>query len=338
MRRYPASWLYRLRSPTYYMPALFFVFILALPRLTDNDYLRDTAILILLWAAMAGAWNLCGGYAGALSLGHAAFFGIGAYTSTLLFIKLGVSPWLGMLVGAVLATLAGLIIGYLSTRLRGPYFALASLAFAEVVLLAVSRWYDFTRGGEGLPVPFRPGWQNMMFYGKETWIYLVLILVVIVWAVSVYIENSKLGYQLAGVRENEDAAQALGINTHLVKVTAIGLSTFLTALGGTFYAQYVGFVDPYYVLSLDLSVKFALIAIIGGMATALGPLLGSVLLTSLEMYLRATLGAAQSGLYMVIYGFLLIAVVLFIPQGIVVGIPGLLRRWVWKEKKVVAGS
>jgi len=130
----------------------------------------------------------------------------------------------------------------------------------------------------------------------------------------------------------------LGINTHLVKVTAIGLSAFLTALGGTFYAQYVGFVDPYYVLSLDLSVKFALIAIIGGMATALGPLLGSVLITSLEMYLRATLGAAQSGLYMVIYGFLLIAVVLFIPQGIVAGIPGLLRRWVRKEKKVVAGS
>jgi branched-chain amino acid transport system permease protein len=296
----------------------------------------DSAILILLWAALAGAWNICGGYAGQLSLGHAAFFGMGAYTSTLLFIDLNISPWLGMLVGAIMAFISACILAYLTNRLRGPYFALGTLAFGEVILIIASRWYSLTRGGEGVPVPFRPGWQNFMFYSKTMWLYIILALVILVWGISLYIEHSRMGYYLAALREDEDAARSLGINTRRLKVLAVGLSAFFTALGGTFYAQYIGFVDPFYVLSIDLSVRFALMTIIGGMAIALGPLLGSALIVSLEMYLRATLGGAQGGLYLVIYGVLLIIVVLFIPEGIVVGGAHLARRLTGKEAKRAA--
>jgi branched-chain amino acid transport system permease protein len=326
----------RLLSPMHVLPVLIFLAALALPRLTTDVYLLDSAILILMWAALAGAWNLCGGYAGQLSLGHAAFFGMGAYTSTLLYVNLNVSPWLGMLGGAIMAFIAACLLAYLANRLRGPYFALGTLAFGEVILIIASRWYGLTRGGEGLPVPFRPGWQNFMFYNKAVWLYIILGLFVLVWGISLYIEHSRMGYYLAALREDEDAARSLGINTRRLKVLAVGLSAFLAALGGTFYAQYIGFVDPFYVLSVDLSVRFALMTIIGGMAIALGPLLGSVLIVSLEMYLRATLGGVHSGLYLVIYGTLLIIVVLFIPEGIVVGGANLFRRLIRKEAKRAA--
>jgi branched-chain amino acid transport system permease protein len=330
------GWLTYLRSPINALPVAIFLAALALPWITDDEYLLDSAVFILLWAAAAGAWNICGGYAGQLSLGHAAFFGMGAYTSTLLFVELSISPWLGMLTGAVLAALIAAILAYLANRLRGPYFALATLAFAEVALVIASRWYGLTRGGEGLPVPFRPGWQNFMFYSKTAWLYIILGLVILVWGISLTIEQTRLGYYLAALREDEEAARSLGIKTRRLKVVAVSLSAFLTALVGTFYAQYVGFVDPFYVLSTDLSVRFALMTIIGGMAVALGPLLGSGLITSLEMYLRASLGGAQSGLYLVVYGALLIIVVLFIPGGIVAAGVGLSRRLRGKDDRRVA--
>src|SRR5579884_1172851 len=291
------------------------------PTFVRDSYRLDVLVLILLWGALAGAWNVAGGYAGQVSLGHSAFFGLGAYAAAVTAIHWEWSAWLAMPIGAALATLVGLLIGYLSNRLRGPYFALATIALAEVLLIVASRWRELTRGGEGIPIPFRPGFENLAFATKQPWVYLAVLLAVLVYGVAVYLESSRFGYQLAGVREDENAAEALGIDSRRLKVIAIAVSAFLTSILGTVWAQYVGFVDPNYVFSFDLSIKFALMTIIGGIATGIGPFLGALLITLLEFYLRATFSggpAGQSGIYLVIYGVLLMVVVRFVPRGLAV--------------------
>ena len=299
------------------------------PVAVRDGFLLDSLVLILMWGAVSAAWNVAGGYAGQVSLGHAAFFGLGAYSAALLGTRWEISAWIGLAVGAVLSTAAGLVIGYLSNRLRGPYFVLATIALSQVLLIAVSRWRGFTAGSEGLPVPFRAGFWTLGIADKRVWVYLVLVLAVLLYLVEIYLERSRRGYQLAAVREDEDAALSLGVPARRLKVAAIAGSAALTAVCGALWAQYVGFVDPFYVFSVDLSVRFALATIIGGIGTALGPFLGSVLITALETYLRARFGGVGAGLvgiYLIIYGCVLIAVVRFAPQGLVGGIAGWWRR------------
>ncbi len=290
------------------------------PLAIRDGFFLDSLILILMWGAVSGAWNVAGGYAGQVSLGHSAFFGIGAYSAALMATRWNASPWLGMLVGAVVATGAGLIIGYLSNRLKGPYFALATIAFSQVLLIVASRWRGFTAGSEGVPVPFRPGFWTLGFASKVSWVYLILCLALAVYLVQVYLERSRIGYRLAGVREDEDAAEALGIPSRRLKVMAVAASAALTSVCGALWAQYVGFVDPFYVFSVDLSIRFSLNAIIGGIGTAMGPFVGSILITSLETFLRASFSDVRGGLigiYLIIFGCLLIVVVRFVPQGLV---------------------
>jgi branched-chain amino acid transport system permease protein len=297
---------------------LFFGLAALIPLVVRDAYFLDSLVLILLWGALSAAWNVAGGYAGQVSIGHASFFGIGAYSAALMVTRFGLGPWLGMLVGVVLSIGAGFIIGFLSNRLKGPYFALSTIAFSQVLLIGVSRWRGFTSGGEGIPVPFRPGFATLGL-GHVGWVYMALAMALVCFAVQVYLERSRIGYQLAGVREDEDAAEALGIATRRLKVAAITLSAALTSIGGSLWAQYVGFVDPTYVFSVDLSVRFALNTIIGGMGTALGPFLGSILITSLETYLRATFAGVKAGftgIYLIIYGTALILVVRFVPEGL----------------------
>jgi len=320
------------RSPIWrHGPAAIFFGLAALaPVVTRDAFFQDTVILILMWGALSGAWNVAGGYAGQVSLGHAAFFGLGAYSAALLAVRWNVAAWTGMVIGTALSTLAGLIIGYLANRLRGPYFALSTIAFSQVLLIVASRWRGLTKGSEGIPVPFRPGFATLGFASKVSWVYLALAFALLVWAVQVYLERSRLGYRLAGVREDEDAAEALGIASRRLKVLAVAVSAALTSIGGTLWAQYIGFVDPFYVFSVDLSVLFALNAIIGGTGAALGPFLGSVLITSLETYLRAQFSGIRTGftgVYLVIYGCLLIVVVRFLPQGLAGGLVALGRRF-----------
>jgi branched-chain amino acid transport system permease protein len=290
------------------------------PLVVRDAYLLDSLVLILLWGTLSAAWNVAGGYAGQVSLGHSAFFGLGAYAAALLGTRWHLSPWIGLLAGVGLATAAGLVLGYLANRLRGPYFALATIAFSQVLLIVTSRWRGFTQGSEGIPVPFRPGVWALGFADKRVWVYLVLVVAVALYLVQHYLERSRRGYQLAAVREDEDAAQAIGIASRRLKVAAIVGSAALTAVCGTLWAQYVGFVDPFYVFSVDLSVRFALGAIIGGLATAPGPFLGAFLVTTLETYLRAVFGGAGAGLvgiYLIIYGCGLILVIRFVPEGLV---------------------
>jgi branched-chain amino acid transport system permease protein len=309
-------------------PAVAFFALAALaPVVVRDAYLLDGLILILLWGSAAAAWNVAGGYAGQVSLGHSVFFGLGAYSAALCGTRWDLSPWIGLLVGAVLATAVGFVIGFLSNRLRGPYFVLVTIAFSQVLLIVASRTRGFTAGSEGIPVPFRPGFWTLGIADKRVWVYLVLGLAVGLYLAEIYLERSRRGYQLAAVREDEDAALSLGVPARRLKVAAIAASAAFTAVGGALWAQYVGFVDPFYVFSVDLSVRFALGAVLGGIGTALGPFLGAALITILETYLRARfggIGAGLVGIYLIIYGVALILMMRFAPQGVV---PLLGERW-----------
>ena len=311
--------------------ALVLVALAALFPLAVRDaFLLDGLVLILLWGSAAAAWNVAGGYAGQVSLGHSVFFGLGAYSAALLATRWNLSPWIGLVIGAALAVAVGFVIGFLSNRLRGPYFVLATIAFSQVLLILASRWRGFTSGSEGIPVPFRPGFWTLGIQDKRVWVYLCIALAVVVYLVQLYLERSRRGYQLAGVREDEDAALSLGVPARRLKVAAIAVSAALTAVCGALWAQYVGFVDPIYVFSVDLSVRFALGAVLGGLGTALGPFLGAALVQILETYLRAqfagTLGAGLVGIYLIIYGVALIALMRFAPQGLGPWIGERLRR------------
>jgi branched-chain amino acid transport system permease protein len=311
-------------------PAIVFFALAGLAPLVVRDaFLLDGLILILMWGTAAAAWNVAGGYAGQVSLGHSAFFGLGAYSAALFATRWDQSPWIGLAVGAIIATASGLVIGFLANRLRGPYFVLATIAFSQVLLIVGSRWRGFTSGSEGIPVPFRAGFWTLGIADKRVWVWLVLVLALLVYLVEVYLERSRRGYQLAAVREDEDAALSLGVAARRLKVAAIAASAALTAVTGALWAQYVGFVDPFYVFSVDISIRFALAAIIGGLGTALGPFLGSVLVTTVETYLRAQfggIGAGLVGIYLILYGCALIVMVRFAPHGLVGWIGARWRR------------
>ena len=303
------------------LPGIAYFGVVAILSLVLRDaFFLDSLVLILIWGTTAAAWNVAGGYAGQISLGHSAFFGLGAYAAALLGTRWGISPWIGLVVGALVATCVGLVIGYLSNRLRGPYFVLATIAFSQVLLIGSSRWRGFTSGSEGIPVPFRPGFWTLGITDKRVWVWIALAFAVLAYLIGIYLERARRGYQLAAVREDEDAALSLGVPARWLKVAAICVSAALTAACGALWTQYIGFVDPFYVFSVDLSVKFALAAVIGGLGTALGPFLGAALITTLETFLRAHfggIGAGLVGIYLIIYGCALIVMVRWVPQGIV---------------------
>jgi branched-chain amino acid transport system permease protein len=284
-----------------------------------SPYLVHILVLIVFFAFLGVAWNLLGGYAGQFSFGHAAFFGIGAYTSSLLLVRLGVTPWIGLLAGGVAAAVFGCFAGYLSFRygLRGPYFALVTLAFAEMLRLVALNWT--TVGGPmGILIPLpREGdavWR-LQFHDKLPYYYLALALLAAALWLTRTIERSRLGYVLAAVRENEEAAEASGVDTMGAKLRAMGLSAFLTALGGTFYAQYFSFIDPALTFGPAVSVEILLRPVIGGAGTLLGPVLGSVVLTPLSEVTRSLI-RGRPGVDVMVYGALLVAVVSFLPGGL----------------------
>lgn len=291
-------------------------FLAVCPLFVKNDFYLDGFILIFMWGAFAGSWNILSGYAGMVSLGHNAFFGIGAYTSTILFLRFGLTPWLGMIAGGLLSMSIGLLVGVVCFRLRSHYFALATLAFGEVCSIVALSWHSLTGGAEGLAMPIQASIYNYVFDSKLPYVYIGLALLTGVTGICHYIENSKLGYYLTAFKENEDAARALGVKTGRVRLIAMALSSFLAAMIGTFYAQYIVYIDPSSVIRIQLSVQVALFAIVGGVGTVFGPLVGAMLFIPITIALRAKLGTAIPGLYMVIYGAILVAIMLYLPKGI----------------------
>jgi len=307
-----------LSNPQVYFPILFLLILVILPMFVKNPFYVHNLIMIFFYAALSSTWNIIGGFAGQISLGHAAFFGIGAYTSSILYIDLGVSPWIGMLAGGLLAMIVAAIISYPCFKLRGPFFTLSTIAFGEVIRLLASYFRDLTNGAVGLLVPFKPGIGTLMFRGKVPYYYFALILMVVVILISKKIATSKMGYYLVSLREDEEAAQAIGVNTSIYKLWAMMVSAFFAGVAGVFYAQYILFIEPESVFSSAMSTQFALMSIIGGLGTVAGPVVGAFILTPLSEFLRSWLGGSFQGLHLAIYGVLLIIVVILMPQGIVV--------------------
>lgn len=291
--------------------------------LAGSEYVVGTLTLILFFAFVGQGWNILGGYAGQFSFGHALFFGIGAYTSSLAFLKWGLTPWVGMWAGAALAVAVGLLTGHLSFRygLRGAYFALVMLAFAEIFRVAATNW-DWVGGSFGVLVPLRGHAPALFQFGDKRWFYYVALAMVLALTAGVaWLERSRLGYEMAAVRENEAAAAALGINPYRVKLTAMALSAAVTALGGAFYVQYFSYVDPAIAFGPANSIEILLRPIVGGAGTLWGPLLGSALLGLLGEGTRG-LVRAYAGLHLMLYGLILMAVVVYLPGGVM----GALRR------------
>jgi branched-chain amino acid transport system permease protein len=291
---------------------------LVLPVAVPSAFAIDIFIRVLLFAFVGVAWNLMGGYAKQLSLGHAAYFGLGAYTSTILLIRFGISPWIGILAGGVVAMLASLPIGGLCFRLRGPYFAIATIATAQVLMLLFLKFRDFAWGAEGTTLPNLGNAPLMMqFDSKAAYYYIALALLALGLTITYWIEHSWIGYYLVAVGEDEDAAEAIGVDASRIKRNIYMVSAFLTALAGTFYIQYIYFIDPNTAFSFNISVEAALVSIVGGIGTLWGPVVGTVLLETTSALLQSWLGSGHAGVQLTVYSLILIAVILWRPSGLI---------------------
>jgi branched-chain amino acid transport system permease protein len=300
-----------------------------LPLLLDpRGYWIRVLTFTLLFAAMAQAWNIVGGLANQTSLGHAAFFGIGAYTSTVLLLKLGISPWLGMLAGGALGGVAALVIAIPTMRLQGHYFALATLAFGEVMRVIANVWTSLTGGPGGLSVPFvPPSFAAYSFKLLRPHAYIALVALIVVTVIFEMIRRGAMGYRLRAIRQNAPAAEVIGIDTTKVKLQAAVISGVLVAMLGTLYAQIAVFFDPDTVFGIaSISIRIALIAIIGGVGTAAGPILGAFFIIPLEESMNALLSSRAAGLSQLVFGIILIAVILWRPRGFITVIDALRAR------------
>ena len=298
----------------------------ALPLVVTSNFAIDIFIRVLLFAFIGVAWNLMGGYAKQLSLGHAAYFGLGAYTSTILEINYNVSPWIGMIAGGFVAMAASLPIGAVCFRLRGPYFSIATIASAQVLMLLFLKFRDFAWGAEGTTIPNLGDAPLMMqFDAKAAYYWIALGLLAVGLIVTRRIERSWMGYYLVALGEDEDAAEAVGVNVPQVKRHIYLISAFLTALAGTFYIQYIYFIDPATAFSFNVSVEAALVSIVGGIGTLWGPVVGTVLLESTSALLQSWLGGGRGGVQLTVYAVILMAVILWRPDGLL----GVLTGW-WR--------
>lgn len=294
-----------------------------------------TLILIftlIVWAAyLTSCWNFVGGFAGVLPLGHSAFVGIGAYTSTVLFQTWGLSPWLGMLAGGVVAALVGVIIGIPTLKMRGAYFALATIAVGEGMRVLVENVKQIgpfkINGPSGLLIDLsKSSFAHFQFVSKVPYYYIILVMLLLVLLLTYLMMNSKIGYYLAAGGEEPEAAEALGIKVSRYKLIAMAISCFLTALGGTFYAQMMLYFYPKSILGLDLSYEIAFIALIGGRGSILGPVLGALLLKPVSELTRIYISDTLPGLHLIIFGLVLILVMRYQPKGLIVPARRLFER------------
>jgi branched-chain amino acid transport system permease protein len=297
------------------------VIALGLPLAVRSATYLHILVLLYLYAYLTTSWNLVGGFAGVLPLGHAAFVGIGAYTSTVLSLQYGISPWIGMIIGGILATIVGVIIGLPTFKMRGAYFALATIAFAEGIRVIVENIDNLgpfrLNGPRGLQIPpLKTGFLNFMFATKEPYYYIILFMLAGVLLLTYAISRSKLGHYLVAGGEEPEAAMALGVNVARAKLIAMAISSFLTAFAGTFWAQFTLFIHPKSVMSLDISFEIAFIALIGGRGSIAGPVLGALLLRPVSDLSRIYFGAKLPGLHLIIFGVVLILVMLYQPRGL----------------------
>jgi branched-chain amino acid transport system permease protein len=306
---------------------LVFLFLLTFPLWMHDGYILQLVFRVVIFAVLGIAWNIVGGYAGQLSLGHVAYFGIGAYAMTLSTEHLGWSPWLGVVLGGLLAMVGAVIIGSITFRLRGPYFTLSTIAAAEILRVLIQNQDQLTHGavGTNAPLLFNPPNLDAKFF----WGAIPLLAAAL--GLSAWIHVSRFGYRLRAIRENEDTAMAVGVNPAREKLKALMPSALFTAFAGSMYASYFSFVGPDTVLTIDISVQAALIAMLGGAGTVWGPVLGSVVLTLTSEVFKTYFEHT----HLVIYGLLLIVVVLLMPGGVVSLFQG---RWKFRREAGPIGS
>lgn len=308
---------------------------LAFPLIVRSDYYVHVVILALLWVVIGSSWNLLAGYTGQVSFGHAIFFGIGAYTAGLCATKLGISAWWGMLLGGPVASVIGFIIGWICFRLRGPYFALATIAVGEIFRLIAVVWRSFTGGMQGILL-------IQSFRSKLPYYYLALVIALgCIYAIH-RVMRSKWGYYFIAIREDQDAAESMGVNAFRYKSLSLIVSSFFTGLAGAFYMNYMAFIDPEVVFSLHhISIMAILVGIIGGVGTLWGPPLGAFIMVLLQETFRSSFfGLAPrwvSELHVLVFGLLVILVILYMANGIV-GDWDKIRRLVSSKAGAAAAS
>lgn len=294
-----------------------FLGVAALPHFVTDVYLQNVMVLTLMYAAVSQSWNILGGYCGQISLGHALYFGVGAYTTSVLFIKYGISPWFGMTAGGFLAAALALGLGYPCFRLKGHYFSIATIVIAEIGLLLVHNW-DYVGGALGLQWPYNPdSWATLQFArDKVPYFYFALGLLIVTWLVTYFIEESRWGYWWRAVKDNPEAAQSLGVTVFESKMAAAAISAFFTAIAGAFYAAFVSYIDPDSVMSFRFSLLFTLPAVLGGIGTLWGPAVGAAVLIPITELTRSYAGGSGSGIDLIIYGALIMLIALLKPEGI----------------------
>jgi branched-chain amino acid transport system permease protein len=298
----------------------------SVPLFVQNDYFLQVLFRIALFASLGLAWNLVGGYAGQLSLGHVAFFGVGAY-GLAIFTELGIPRWISLLLAAGAATLVAALIGRIVFRLRGPYFTLATIASGEVLRLVATN-LKTTGGAIGLTTPAL--FTGQLFW---KWFYLAAVgLTVFTLIINYSVSRSRFGYYLMAIREDEETARAVGIDSSRCKLQSLLLSAFLTALAGALYGSAFQFIIPDSVLPLEISVQIAIIAMLGGAGTLIGPVVGAVVLLSASELFKNQFKES----HLLIYGILIVVVVLFMPEGIVGALQHLFRKRV-KAPEVPVG-
>jgi branched-chain amino acid transport system permease protein len=300
------------------------------PLIFTLPFPRHVVIMIFLYATLGLAWNMIGGYAGQISLGHALFFGIGAYTSTLMLMKLGVSPWAGMLTGGFFSMIVSFIIGYPCFKLAGHYFAIATIAIGEIAQVWMLNW-DWAGAAVGLTLPILPeSLINLEFHStKLPYYYIAFFLLTITLLITTWIDRSKLGYYFKAIKGDLEGARSLGIHVTKYKFYALALSAFCTSTCGSFYAQYVLFIDPDSVFPLMLSVVVCLVATLGGVGTIWGPVIGAFILIPISEFTRIYLGGGGKGTDLIIYGLLIIVISVYQPFGVI----GIAKRFRKKESE-----
>jgi len=288
-----------------------------LPLPIRDVYTQNLIILTILYAGLSQAWNILGGYCGQISLGHGLYFGIGAYVSTMLFVNAGISPIFGMFVGGAVGSVVALLVGWPCFRLSGHYYAIATVVVGEIGYLLFLNW-NFVGAATGVYVPFHgSSWMDLQFrITKLPFHYIVLTFAAETRIVAWVLEGSRWGYSWRAMRDDVTAARSLAVRVFPSKMAAAAISGFFTGLGGAIFAQYVGYIDPDSVLSANISILVALPAVLGGVGTLWGPLIGAAILIPTSELTRSYIGGA-GGLDLMIYGALIVAVSLLRPAGLV---------------------
>jgi branched-chain amino acid transport system permease protein len=300
-----------------YLPLIAVAVSLVLPFIFKARFQQHILIMVLLYAVLSEAWNIMAGYAGMVSIGQAAFFGIGAYVSTVLCVYLKVNIWIGFIAAGVITAIFATIIGLPFSRLRGRYFAIGTIALGQMIKVVFENWPQIG-GATGIIIPMvkESFWSFQFHSSKVGYYYIALAMLYAVVAFMYFMERSKMGYYFKAIRENEEVATGLGVNKTVYKLIAIAVSAGITGMCGTFLAQYSLYVEPEYMFNHTISVTIALIAVFGGAGNILGPILGSIILMPISELTRAWMGSSGSGIDLMIYGAFIVLMCVYEPNGL----------------------